>query len=370
MAQRADEAASELQKALPSTWDAALVERELGALKRRLRRRQVARVALGAAAALALVVAGLSLRPPGAAPLPPSAMTLGDGSVIVPEAGAQVVVDEVSDERIRVRMQRGGASFRVAKQVKRRFIVESGVVSVTVVGTRFSVWRSGEGARVQVEEGRVRVGWGIDHQRELGPGGEGTYPDALEPPDLPATPPASPTPPTSEERAAPEEPDVGEVPRRQHSTALGWRHLARQGGFKEAYELMVADGPAGVHDDVDDLLLAADAARLSGHAARALPYLDGVLERHARDDRAPMAAFTRGRICMTLKRPAEAAESFERALVLGAQGSLQENALARAVEAYGSAGDSARAASLARTYLARYPNGRWLTSVRAYGGLE
>jgi transmembrane sensor len=125
-----------------------------------------------------------------------------------------------------------------------------------------------------------------------------------------------------------------------------------------------------VHDNVDDLLLAADAARLSGHPARALPYLNRVLERHAHDDRAPMAAFTRGRILMTLGQPGEAGESFDRAMTLGAQGSLHENALARAVEAYSRAGNTTRAAKLAQSYAERYPEGRWRAAVRAHGGVD
>jgi len=134
--------------------------------------------------------------------------------------------------------------------------------------------------------------------------------------------------------------------------------------------LIERGGSKAVRDEVADLLLAADAARLSGHPAAALPFLSRVLASHSRDARAPMAAFTKGRLLLNLGRAAEGAAAFERALALGAQGSLRENALARAVESRGRAGDGARAASLAQDYVREYPRGRWLASVRAYGGLD
>ena len=49
-------------------------------------------------------------------------------------------------------------------------------------------------------------------------------------------------------------------------------------------------------DRVDDLMLAADAARLSGRPEAALRYLEQVSERHGDDPRAALAAFTIGRI--------------------------------------------------------------------------
>jgi hypothetical protein len=125
-----------------------------------------------------------------------------------------------------------------------------------------------------------------------------------------------------------------------------------------------------VKDNVDDLLLASDAARLSGHAADAVSYLERVVKNHAGDERAPLAAFTEGRILSDLARPADAARAFESAMALGAEGSLHENALAHAVEAYGKAGNKALAQKQARAYLARYPHGRWESLVRAAGALD
>ncbi len=55
-------------------------------------------------------------------------------------------------------LERGAASFAVAPRAGRpAFAVQAGEARVEVVGTRFAVARDGEGARVDVQEGVVRV---------------------------------------------------------------------------------------------------------------------------------------------------------------------------------------------------------------------
>jgi transmembrane sensor len=125
-----------------------------------------------------------------------------------------------------------------------------------------------------------------------------------------------------------------------------------------------------VHDTVDDLLLAADAARLSGHAAEALSFFERITAHHADDGRAPMAAFSSGRVLLTLARIPEAAKAFEKAIDLGAEEPLRENAVARAVEAHAQAGEASRATALARTYLERYPAGRWVSVMQVYAAQD
>ena len=362
-----NKAAEELRR-LDEPWDSARLQHGLEGLRRRRQRRRLTRVGLMLAAPAAVAMFFL-LRPSRLGPPAPppqlaapsvAPMHLGDGSTIFPDERARVILREVSPLRVRVALEAGRARFEVAPRTTGEFSIEAGPVQVIVVGTQFTVERLGDHTRVGVTEGHVRVVWGDEDpvERHLHAGDEGLYPDVV------AVPP--PSPPTE----APAEPTHHRTQRPHPAPTREWRHLAQEGGYREAYDLLVAGGPASVRDDVDDLLLAADAARLSGHPGRALPYLDRLVAGHASDDRAPMAAFTRARIYMTIGRPGEAAESFERAISLGARGSLHENALARAVEAHSRNGDTQRAATLARTYCARYPAGRWLASVRANGGLD
>jgi transmembrane sensor len=131
------------------------------------------------------------------------------------------------------------------------------------------------------------------------------------------------------------------------------------------------EDPSVVTNSAEDLMLAADAARLSGHPERAPEYLRRITTEHRRDSRAPLAAFTLGRILLTqLGDPAEAQRAFALTRELAPGGALAEDALAREVESAERSGQRARAQALADEYSKRYPAGKRLDAVRRQGGLE
>jgi transmembrane sensor len=149
-------------------------------------------------------------------------------------------------------------------------------------------------------------------------------------------------------------------------TREGWRELARDGEYDRAYAVIAA-----VRDEPEELLLAADVKRLSHHPAEAIEPLRAVVRDHASDPRAPLAAFTLGRVLLEeLGRPAEAADAFADAVRLAPSGPMAEDALAREVEAQSRAGEPAAAKRLAQQYVAQFPTGRKLKSVRRFGALE
>jgi transmembrane sensor len=151
---------------------------------------------------------------------------------------------------------------------------------------------------------------------------------------------------------------------------LRFRQQVAQRQYAAAYRALVAT-PGVADNSAEDLMLAADAARLSGHPAESMPYFQKLLREHAGDERAPLAAFTMGRILLAqLARPGEAADAFAQARRLAPQGPLASDALAREVEAAAAAGDGARARERAREYLSRYPAGRRAAAVRVAAGLE
>jgi transmembrane sensor len=118
-------------------------------------------------------------------------------------------------------------------------------------------------------------------------------------------------------------------------------------------------------------MLAADVARLSGHAGEAVTHLRAVVSRHGGDPRAPLAAFTLGRVLLDeLGRPGAAAAAFADAQRLAPGGALAQDALAREIEALAKAGQTVAAHDRALLYVERYPSGRRIKSVRRYGGLE
>lgn len=82
---------------------------------------------------------------------------LADGSQIELNRGAIVTEHYSSGER-RVRLERGEAHFKVAKDPARPFFVEVGGVTVRAVGTAFNVRLDSASVEVIVTEGTVQVG--------------------------------------------------------------------------------------------------------------------------------------------------------------------------------------------------------------------
>lgn len=243
-------------------------------------------------------------------------------------------------------LRSGAARFSVPHDAARPFVVSAGDVTIEDLGTTFTVqFAAADRVKVAVEEGRVRV-----RAREID-----TEVAAGATLEVPVTPIPGPPPPKQ--------------PRGPRTVAASWRPLAERGQYEEARSALRTAGPSAVRNDPADLLLAADAARLSGHPAEAVPYLERVVHGHAHDPRAGLAAFTLGRVLLDeLGRPNEAADAFALARSFG--GPLAEDALAREVEAASRAGDITRSRELALLYRRLYSNGRRAKSVSRFGGLD
>ncbi len=83
-------------------------------------------------------------------------VTLPDGSVVVLNANSEIRERFTAAER-RVALVRGEATFQVAKQPARAFVVDADGVAVRAVGTAFNVRLQPGKVDVLVTEGRVRV---------------------------------------------------------------------------------------------------------------------------------------------------------------------------------------------------------------------
>ena len=354
------------------------VERKM--IVRRTRRTQL-RASLAVAAAVLMVIAGsfgwkrfgahgtrtepttvVAQHAPGTAGEP---LRFADGSVATPLDPASVVASRVeATAAIDVDLVRGKAHFEVAKNPARLFRVLAGGVSVEVLGTGFDVERSDAGARVSVEHGHVRVKW-AGAQADLFDGEAGVFPP----------PPTATISASSVAASAPSDSASSSATGASSAIAVApkttWRSLAREGDFDQAYKALSAEGASAVHDEPGELLLAADVARLSHHPSEAVVHLRRVMQEHAADPRAPLAAFTLGRVLLEeLGQPGQAADAFARARALGPSGPLAEDALAREVEAWWRAGATDKAQGRAEEYVKLYPKGIRLRSVRKYGGLD
>jgi len=296
------------------------------------------------------------------APAAGSLVELPDGSQVnAVTPGARVETVAVSPENVTLRLESGTARFSVTPNPSRPFRVLARDVTVTVLGTIFSVGIDAQSVTVSVERGRVRVN-APNGARELTVGQSGTFP--------------------SENRAQPQnagEPlPVTELPTIESSRPAvapaaqpSWRSLAKDQSYSAALARLTAEGPNAVRDTPEDLLLAADVARLGGRPDKAVALLQRVIADHAFDPRAPLAAFTLGRTLLEqLGRPREAAQAFATARRLDRGGTLTQDALAREVESWAGAGEAEQAHARAVEYMRLYPRGRRAAAVKRLGGLD
>jgi transmembrane sensor len=350
-------------------WEAPQMERSLGRVHARLRAHRTRQRALGGlalAAGIGAAVAGgihygrrtapapspvASATPsavvPAAAPPEENVLRYPDGSAAFSTApGTRLQLDEASADRVMTTLERGAARFEVVPDDDREFRVRVEGVTVTAMGTAFAVERREHRVHVAVTRGKVRVE-ASSITAFLIAGEEGDYP--FEPPVAATAPLAS-------------SPALAVSPPTE-----SWRALARRGRHRDAYALMHGLRPKQVKD-AEELLAAADVARLSGHPREAVPFLERVLADFHGDPRAPLAAFGLGRILLPTQ-PAEAAGRFAEARAMAPSGAIAEDALAREVEAWSRAGRPARAREAATEYVRRYPQGSRADEVRTLGGL-
>jgi len=345
-------------------WDERRTERLLASVHARLdRRKRALRGALTTAALASVVAVGISLRwgpfrsnvsslvDPASQVASSHSLKLREGSEIVLDpAQSEVRVVEETPSRVRVDVVRGSGRYSVVPNAGRAFEVHSGPVTVTVVGTEFSVEQRGEGTWVEVFRGKVRVTWGSE-EAFVTAGESGIFPPSRSaPPPVVAD--------EAEARAA-----------RSPQATQTYRSRVARHDYRGAYAVL-ARNPALAGDTVEDLLVAADVARLSDHPSEALPYLQRVVREHPHDERAPMAAFTLGRTLLGLGRTQEAMTMFGRVRASWPHSPLAEDALLRQAEAASQMGDLATARRIAEQYDRDYPNGRRRAEARRYAHLE
>ncbi|WP_179943993.1 FecR family protein [Pusillimonas noertemannii] len=97
---------------------------------------------------------------------------LPDGSTLALNTATSVVV-QLGDSERRVLLEQGEAFFSVAADPSRPFVVDAGLATVKVTGTRFNVRRDTDALAVAVESGSVEVSggrWWKPDVHRLGPG--------------------------------------------------------------------------------------------------------------------------------------------------------------------------------------------------------
>lgn len=366
-------------------------------LEKKRVRRQVTRatLAMGAGAALAVVVASYvpfgssqghhyvsapeessTARSSQVGELTDGALLLSDGSFAAPlSPSTALAVEADASDHVRIALLEGAARFDVVRNPERAFVVGVRGLRVEVIGTRFDVELEGSRCHVRVARGHVRVTWARG-RRDLFTGQSGLFPledGGIAPPSDDDV--ASVAAPVTSDAAMPDDDDdphrvaaprverTEPSPRTEAVSPGDWRQLARAGDYESAFR---ASREQSVGSNIDDLWLAADASRLSGHPREAVAYLEAALHQHPNDARVHLAAFTLGRLRLQLGRARQAAQDFAMVERLDRRGVLVEQALAREVEAWARAGDTAKARERAAVYLRRFPRGTYAERVRRF----
>jgi len=193
-------------------------------------------------------------------------------------------------ERVAIDLSRGRGRFEVEPRPERLFSVHAGDVTVTVIGTVFTVERVADRIGVTVSRGKVLVEWGVG-SRTLGAGESGWFP-----PLVVGQTGAAVAPPAFRSAPAPAAP-VGKKARQKLARA----ERTEQANDAAAEETAKpAPPPAGAPETAESLLAAADAARLQGRAQDGAALLRKIVQEHRSDPRAPLAAFTLGRVLLPL----------------------------------------------------------------------
>ncbi len=261
-----------------------------------------------------------------------SAVALDDGSRIEVAEGARLLTKPSAPSNVELAIAEGLVTFDVKPGGPRIWRIDAGHTVVRVLGTRFSVFRTGARVEVAVERGRVQVDSDLlpGHARTLGPGES----VRVEAPvgDAPAT-----TTPADETSAAP--PVVMPAP-----------PLATTRKVTTPAPLPL---PATTENDA---MVRADDARRDGRPRDAVTFLAPVAT--SIDRRASLAAFTLGKITsLDLHDDTAGAMWFERAHVLGLPAALDEEAIARAAECQARIGALGDARRLGALYRLRFPHG-------------
>lgn len=290
----------------------------------------------------------------------PVVLAMADESRVIVAGGARLEPLVSSASRLVLALRHGKATFEVTPGGSREWVIEAGLATVQVVGTRFEVLRDEDRVVVSVQRGIVLV-------RRSGASGDvqrleaGQRIEVLAPLSSARVPRDERAPPLRTEK---EPPIVKTPPRRSEvgeEKVERWRRAASLGRFEDAYQAL---GPGGIPSKLgtalpEELLTLADVARLSGHPGEAIAPLTAVLDRHSGSSQASLAAVTLGRLQLdVLGHPRAAASAFERALALGAPIGLEEDILVRLIEAYARAGDRGAAKERLGHYERRFPNGR------------
>lgn len=311
---------------------------------------------------------------------------LGDGSRAVgPGSGALILVSE-TDSQVSFTLESGKAWFDVKPSDERRVEVVVDDVRVNVSGTEFVVEVVGDFVHVWVHRGEAEVHSpeGVD---SLGEGEERRFPSKNSAEESPKRVRIL----TDTKRSTREKIPSSERSRtdksrlnkgKSHDSDVLDTHPPSKVEPKMSSDTVEETlGKPEIDDSASDkrvqsrtqspvstvasLWDRADKARRQGKDKEAAKALATLVNEHANDPRAALAAFTLGRVLVNSNRQhSTAARAFAKARKLSPGGPLAEDALFREIEAWYAAKDMRRVKSRSSKYVRLFPTGRYRRQIK------
>jgi transmembrane sensor len=279
---------------------------------------------------------------------------LADGSKIGLGPGTALDVLANSETEFLTFLRQGKSTFEVRPGGTRRWVIECGLATVEVLGTKFSIERSPGKLHILVSSGVVLVrGELVPDRVQRCRAGEHmvvTDPAAVVAHAVPsvANAPMASSSPASDRAVPSESPDL---PRAAASVRVSSGSESVTGSKDQL--------------EIDELVTRADSARQAGDLDQAATLLERAVAVGGKNPKAAIAALTLARLAMD-RSPERASRALSVVLATGAPRGLEEDAMARLVEARARAGDREGARQAALDYERRFPDGSRLAEVRRW----
>lgn len=263
---------------------------------------------------------------------------LSDGSTITLDARGALDTIASTPTSVVLRLRRGRARFDVEPNGPRSWSIDAGPLRVRVVGTAFTIERTGDWASVTVHHGVVEITSRHETRRLYG----GEHFESGPRPQLARTQPR---------RAPSLPPEQTATPPSPSPTRRGARPP------DEPRPRIPAGSPAPEAPSLETLLDQADAARREGRIDDATTALWTIVDTHPRSAEAPSAAVTAGHLERQRRRFDAAVVAYVRALELGPPPALAEVCYEHLIRCHLALGDRDRAERAAAEYRLAFPGG-------------
>ena len=274
-------------------------------------------------------------------------VTLPDGSHVELSPSSRLVIDEYSQARVLLTLEKGKAAFQVAHQTRRPFDIHAADVDVSVIGTRFVVALGQATApstvTVQVEQGKVTVR------------NRGASPD-----DRILAAGQSWTSGSDSSSAPPKSPDVATPPDEHASEPPGPETAspAESSGAAHPAPGSMATAVKSSSESPKELFELAEMSRINGKLRDSADALNRLRRTYRSDPRAGLAAFELGRMRMDIFGDLSGSvDALRDAIQLSPSASFREDAESRLVQLYNRQGNFTACQAAKSEYLNHFPHG-------------